>query len=57
MISFTCNLPLNTDGITPLLAAGYYFPIVYINTIGFIEPMSNVSAIHVPLIITSVSPN
>lgn len=36
MISFTCDLPLNTDGITPLLAAGYYFPIVYINTIGFI---------------------
>jgi hypothetical protein len=43
MTAFSCSLPLNQDGVTPKLAAGDYFPIVYINTIGFIQPMSNVS--------------
>jgi hypothetical protein len=57
MTSFTCTLPLSSDGVTPMLAAGDYFPIVYINEIGYIQPMSNVSAINIPLTITNISPN
>ncbi len=56
MISFTCDLPLNTDG-SPMLIAGDYYPIIYINSIGFIQPMANVTKITVVITITTVYPS
>eukprot|EP00919_Chromeraceae_sp_WS-2016_P042424 GHVR01101009.1.p1 GENE.GHVR01101009.1~~GHVR01101009.1.p1 ORF type:complete len:142 (-),score=7.56 GHVR01101009.1:8247-8672(-) len=56
LAGFTCQLTNNTDG-TPILCAGDHMPSVMVKDIGKIQPSSSVTAVNVPLTVTSITPN